>query len=836
MAKSSKWQELERRMKRSFKVSWKLYWESPYGKVGLIILLIFGFMAIAAPILTPYTPDFEAPSKDALVTYLYAFNTKDPIYGMDVGYTQLYSATPQGGDWLILNHGKYLEGVFVQNPKIANPENQSASVADVAPWEVKNPPIKFKLNMSDIHGLGDERVMHMVYLSPSTSDLQYHYNGKNQRPDFDGELVFITQKHMVIYDMANFINKSYSRYKVISLGFTPSWVVADTTSTGELSKPVVYASNMGIYPARYIMVGNSHNFAMFFYYYTYSGDPNLPPINDCLREIFPVYKENVSNVGSGEFETIYGDYITMKPLLFYNDATKSKNQNIVIIPLHNKTIIYTRFDEATSQMFPSGMPYHIPSTIAQDIKNTKIEFQFSLTAEPGFYPQSPDLGSNPIFMPTSDSGKAVIHILSPNGNKSKILSEDDIDLGSGSVTATPQIFYSGGNYTVYAVKYDGKDSYLYTLMGTMKDGFSIVPFTSKSGTIQSIPIKNEKIVYDLFVGENSQFFLMSETKHFYLFDINQYQLTGDSSVIPFSYYHWKTKQRGIFPYPSGSKLDKFIFVGSLQGSRYSAKAAAYDIFGAYYCNDTHTVGLTLLKGESRLPLPPGKYISGNWYILGTDAQGHDIWTWLVYGSRVAFLVGITAAFIQVVIGSLYGVFSGFKGGWIDTVLMRFADIMLTLPFLPIILILTSILGRSIWNIIFVLGIFGWAGIARVIRAQTMSLRNRPFVDAARVAGASGWRIMVTHIMPNVLPFAFLYMTLGVAGAILSEASLSFLGLGDPKAISWGQMLSTIQTSGATMYAWWWLLPPGLAITLISLGFYLVGRAFDEILNPRLRKR
>jgi peptide/nickel transport system permease protein len=243
-----------------------------------------------------------------------------------------------------------------------------------------------------------------------------------------------------------------------------------------------------------------------------------------------------------------------------------------------------------------------------------------------------------------------------------------------------------------------------------------------------------------------------------------------------------------------------------------------------------------LKGESRLPLPPGRYVSGNYYILGTDAQGHDIWTWLVYGSRVAFLVGITAAFMQVVIGSLYGVISGFKGGWVDTVMMRFADIMLTLPFLPIILILTSIVGRSLWNIIFVLGIFGWAGISRVIRAQTLSLKNRPFVDAALVAGASGWRIMISHILPNVLPFAFLYMTLGVAGAILSEAALSFLGLGDPQAVSWGQMLSTIQTSGATMYAWWWLLPPGLAITLISLGFYLVGRAFDEILNPRLRKR
>jgi len=188
------------------------------------------------------------------------------------------------------------------------------------------------------------------------------------------------------------------------------------------------------------------------------------------------------------------------------------------------------------------------------------------------------------------------------------------------------------------------------------------------------------------------------------------------------------------------------------------------------------------------------------------------------------------------IGTLYGGYSGFKGGATDTVLMRFVDIMLTIPTLPILLILTDILGPSIWNIILVITAFGWAGIARVIRAQTLSLRGRPFVDAARVAGASNRRIMFSHIFPNVLPYSFLYMTLGVAGAILTEAALSFLGLGDPRAISWGQMLYSIQTAGAVMYAWWWLLPPGLAITLISTGFYLIGRAFDEILNPRLRKR
>ena len=835
MVSVSRWQEIERQLKRTAKSWWKLYWASNYGKAGLIIIVIFAIMAIFAPVLTPYTPDFEAPSKDALVTYLYAFHTDEKIDDMIVGYTQLRTASPLGGDWLILNHGHSIEGIYVQNPKIAVPENSSKAQADIAPWEVNEPPITFYLNISTIPGIGsDEVVKDMVFLAQSTSDLNFHYNGENQRSDFAGELVFVTQSHLVIYDMYNFYDQNYSRYKVVSLGFEPTWVTADVTSVGGLTSPVIYSTTYPpTYPARYIMVGNAHSFALFFHYYTYSGDPNLPDIDKCLIQIYPTYSDDVTTVNN--YHT-FTDRIKMKPLLFYNDNLYTKDQNVIVVPLENSTVLYKGFDEHSQNPFPGpgDLPLVVPSNIASRITATTLSF--SLTASPGFYFASQDLGVNPIFLPARDGNNAVIYYVIPRGDIAANLKT--INLREGEIDATPQVFKSGNSLVIYTVKYSDAegDSYLYKLAGNLSAGFTIQPFESNNGTMESIPIKGERVVYNLYVQENNQFFFLTETNKFYLFDLHSYQKSGTPDIIRFSYYHWKTLERNLFPYPSGSTLSKFIFVGSLQGSRYTAKAAAYDIFGAYYCADTNTVGLTLLKGESRLPLPPGRYISGNLYILGTDAQGHDIWTWLVYGSRVAFLVGIMAAFIQVVIGSLYGVLSGFKGGWTDTVLMRFADIMLTLPFLPIILILTSIVGRSIWNIIFVLGIFGWAGISRVIRAQTLSLKNRPFVDAARVAGASGWRIMISHILPNVLPFAFLYMTLGVAGAILSEAALSFLGLGDPQAVSWGQMLSTIQTSGATMYAWWWLLPPGLAITLISLGFYLVGRAFDEILNPRLRKR
>ncbi|GEM_PF-241190 len=245
-------------------------------------------------------------------------------------------------------------------------------------------------------------------------------------------------------------------------------------------------------------------------------------------------------------------------------------------------------------------------------------------------------------------------------------------------------------------------------------------------------------------------------------------------------------------------------------------------------------------GKYLAPLPPTwiqKAPSGNTYLLGTDAFGRDIFSQLVWGSRIALLVGFAASFFSVMIGIIVGVVAGYFGGWVDSVLMRFTDVILVMPFLPLIIVFAAVMGPSIWNIIIAITLVGWPGTARIIRSQVLSLKERPFIDAARVTGASNVRIMFRHIIPNVLPLAFLYMTFSVTSAILGEASLSFIGLGDPTTMSWGMMLYTISHgSGYTLTAWWWLLPPGLAITFLVLGFFLVGRAFEEIINPRLRRR
>jgi peptide/nickel transport system permease protein len=222
--------------------------------------------------------------------------------------------------------------------------------------------------------------------------------------------------------------------------------------------------------------------------------------------------------------------------------------------------------------------------------------------------------------------------------------------------------------------------------------------------------------------------------------------------------------------------------------------------------------------------------------LGTDNVGRDLFTQLLEGAKVAFIVGLSSAFISIVLGTVIGMIAGYTGGITDVILMRFADIIMIMPSLVILLILASLFGQfNIWIIVFIIAIMRWPAVSRIIRSQTLSLKSRPFIEASKVAGASNIRIIFRHIMPNVLPLAFLYMTFRVTSAILVEAALSFLGFGDPSQVSWGMMLQWVWKSGHMFQAPYWMLPPGICISLLTLSFYLLGRAMDEVLDPRLRK-
>jgi len=223
--------------------------------------------------------------------------------------------------------------------------------------------------------------------------------------------------------------------------------------------------------------------------------------------------------------------------------------------------------------------------------------------------------------------------------------------------------------------------------------------------------------------------------------------------------------------------------------------------------------------------------------LGTDSLGRDTLTQFIWGSRTSLLVGLAATIIAILIGAVVGIAAGFFGGRIGGLLMRFTEWFLVIPFLPLAIVLAAILGPSVQNIILVIGITSWPFPARLIRAQVLTLKERDYVDRSRALGASDWHLMTRHILPNVSPLILATATLTVPIVILSEATLSFLGLGDPLNPSWGQLLdNAFETGAVTAEAWWTFIPPGLGIMLVALAFTLCGTALEEILDPRLRDR
>lgn len=220
--------------------------------------------------------------------------------------------------------------------------------------------------------------------------------------------------------------------------------------------------------------------------------------------------------------------------------------------------------------------------------------------------------------------------------------------------------------------------------------------------------------------------------------------------------------------------------------------------------------------------------------LGTDDAGKDVLTNLIYGARVSLTVGFFAAFIALVIGGIVGIVAGFYGGKVENTLMRITDILLVIPDLPLMIILVAILGRNLWIIIVVLGVLSWTSTARVVRSQTLSVKERKFVHRARAIGGGNMYIIRRHIFPLVFPLMVVNAVLVISAAIYNESVLGFLGLGDPTRLSWGQMLQFAFSRGAmSAGAWWALVPPGLAIVWVVLALTLLGNGLERVFNPRL---
>jgi peptide/nickel transport system permease protein len=227
-------------------------------------------------------------------------------------------------------------------------------------------------------------------------------------------------------------------------------------------------------------------------------------------------------------------------------------------------------------------------------------------------------------------------------------------------------------------------------------------------------------------------------------------------------------------------------------------------------------------------------------LLGTDNQARDIFTQLVVGTRISFVIGIVSAVVSVGIGLIVGLVAGYIGGATDEVIMRINDMLLVLPSLPLTIVFVFVLGPRLINIIIVVGLLGWMGFARTVRSAVLSLKERSFIEAVKSAGGGQGYIIRKHIVPNVFPLVYITLAMAVPGAIVTEAALSFLGLGPQDVMSWGRILRESEGAGTVAInafsEWYWTIPPGICIALLSLSFVLIGYALDEILNPRLRER
>jgi len=221
-------------------------------------------------------------------------------------------------------------------------------------------------------------------------------------------------------------------------------------------------------------------------------------------------------------------------------------------------------------------------------------------------------------------------------------------------------------------------------------------------------------------------------------------------------------------------------------------------------------------------------------LFGTTAYGKDILSQFLAGARPTFIVGLFGGLGTGAIGFLVGLVSGYYGGWVDEILMRLTDLTFSLPFMPMALLLLTFVTPSVWLMTAIIAGFLWKMPARVVRSEVLSVRERTFVKSARASGASNVRTMLYHVAPNVLPIGFLYTAYGIAWAIAAQASLAFLGFGDPTMTSWGRMLRQVFESGNIRIAWWWVFPPAIAIAAVTTSVFLIGRAYEEVINPEIQ--
>src|SRR5215210_7533714 len=281
---------------------------------------------------------------------------------------------------------------------------------------------------------------------------------------------------------------------------------------------------------------------------------------------------------------------------------------------------------------------------------------------------------------------------------------------------------------------------------------------------------------------------------------------------------------GSFRYPQHATKPQVMIFSDIEENKV--------LKGKYLIKETF-----YLFNESDTVQESGLILGGRVYgLIGTDELRRDLAIGILWGAPIALFIGVSVSIASVIIGLLYGVIAGYKGNPTDEILMRTNDIFYTLPTLPLLIIMSITLGRSIFLITGFLVIFGWVGIVRVTRSLALQIKNFQYVEAAKLMGQSDLKIVFKHIIPQLLPLTFASIALSVPAAILTEAGLSFIGLGDPSIPTWGQILHEAHLAAAASRGfWWWLIPPGILIALTGVTFVLIGKTIESILNPRMRK-
>ncbi len=288
---------------------------------------------------------------------------------------------------------------------------------------------------------------------------------------------------------------------------------------------------------------------------------------------------------------------------------------------------------------------------------------------------------------------------------------------------------------------------------------------------------------------------------------------------------WRRRWRALGRFWSTYRRDWRGMVGLVLMLGFIAVA----VFGAFLVAPEQ-VSPTAATGRPFQPPSAG-------FPLGTDNFGRSVLGLVILGSRVSLFVGFAATVVATAVGAVVGLTAGYYRNWIGSLLNGITNWFLVVPWIALAVLMAAILGPSLWNITLVIAITSWATTARLVRAQTLSVKERPFVERARAIGAGDRHVILRHILPNVFPLIFANVVLTVALAILSETTLALLGLGDPNAVSWGRIIYEAFTAGSlTAGYWWWLIPPGLMIMLVVLAFTMSGMALDAVLNPRSRIR